>query len=251
MYKTSTHQYQSALAEFCKTGNYKPIPGINETHIKQYRRLVFNVVKDTLLTAYPLTHNLLSVKEWNNLIQEYFSNHNCQSPQIWEMPKELFEYLQQNENHPLKRKYPFIEDLLYFEWLEIELYMMEDIAPLPYKKEGVIAKNKIVLNPEITIFSSQYPIHLKKASEIKAKDKGQYFVAIHRHPENGKVIFTNIQYPHVLLLQALNEKPINFKDVKILLKDFLNEPKSINMLFNFIENGLKKKLFLGFKNKLN
>jgi hypothetical protein len=245
MYKQSTHQHQTSLAEFCRTGNYQNIPGVNETHVKQYRRLVFNVIDDTLITAYPLTRKLLSHKEWDDLVQEFFSTRNCSNPQIWKMPKELFEFLESKE-HVLVEKYPFLLDLLHFEWLEIELYMMEDEPLLAYSTEGDVQEDAFYLNPELQILALQYPVHIKIAKEIITEDEGQYFVAIHRHPSNGKVIFTEINYAHLLLIDLLMQKPSTLSELRSLWLQSLEEKVVGEALLPFVENCLKTKLILGF-----
>ncbi|HEY0611942.1 MAG TPA: DNA-binding domain-containing protein, partial [Chitinophaga sp.] len=107
-----TRDYQSSLADYCRTGAYQAIPGVKTAqHVSQYRRLVYNVVDDMLQSAYPLTKGLLKEEEWDELVQEFFSRHACQSPQVWYMPKELYEYIVQQEAHPLLTKYPFLHDL--------------------------------------------------------------------------------------------------------------------------------------------
>ena len=89
----TTRRYQSALAGYCRSGQLEPIPGIHNEHISHYRRLVYNVVDDMLQNAYPLTHALLGAIEWKNLVNEFFTHHPCQSPQVWYMPKEFYQYL--------------------------------------------------------------------------------------------------------------------------------------------------------------
>ena len=46
-----TKQVQLDLAEYCRTGEYKPLPGITANRVEHYRRLVFNVVKNTDLSG--------------------------------------------------------------------------------------------------------------------------------------------------------------------------------------------------------
>lgn len=245
MYKESTHQHQTSLATYCRTGCYENIPGVNEKHVKQYRRLVYNVIDDTLSTAYPLSKKLLLEEEWNTLVQDFFSSVNCSSPQIWTMPRELVEFLEDSD-YVLVQKYPFLVELLHFEWLEIEVYMMEDAPVVPYKVEGDFQVETLYLNPELRILALSYPVHTKVAKEIDEADKGQYFVTVHRHPMNGKAIFTEVNYAHLLLIDSLMQQPSKLEDLKNLWLQSLEEVVVDQALTPFIENCLKTKLILGF-----
>jgi len=160
----TTYRHQSDLARYCRTGKYKAIPGVREQHVGHYRRLVYNVVDDMLQGAYPLTHHLLAAREWKALVQDFFSHHPCQSPQVWYMPKELYHYMSQKE-HKLFKKYPFLQELLWFEWLEVELFMMED-RPAAYTTIGKLDTDALVLNPELHLQHFIYPVHLKQAGQI-------------------------------------------------------------------------------------
>jgi hypothetical protein len=188
--EAATHRYQSALAAYCRTGRYKDLPGVRTRHVNHYRRLVFNVVEDMLRSAYPLTHHLLSGREWKAMVQDFFAHHPCQSPQVWYMPKELYEYLLQKE-HALLRKYPFLSELLWLEWLEVELFMMED-RPASYIAAGDMLTDSLILNPEHHLQHFQYPVHIKQARQISDADKGDYFLVLFRKPENGEVAFMNL-----------------------------------------------------------
>ena len=173
----TTKNYQSALAAYCRTGNYTFIPGVNEKNVTHYRRLVYNVIKDSLRTSYPLTVNLLSETRWEELVNNFFSNYPCQSPQVWYMPREFYEYIIVNEK-ALNEEYPFLSELLWFEWLEVELYMMKDII-IEYKSTGDLLSDKLIINPEHTLQQFDFPVHLKKARSISAEDKGNYYLSIH------------------------------------------------------------------------
>ena len=103
----STYKHQSNLAAYCRTGKLPEIPGIISENVSQYRRLVYNVVDDMLQNAYPLTVDLFTKKEWDKTVNDFFTNHPCQSPQVWYMPKEFYNYLTEIKN-PLLKKYPFL-----------------------------------------------------------------------------------------------------------------------------------------------
>jgi uncharacterized protein len=245
---SKTHHYQSALAGYCRTGKYEPIPGVRSRHVVHYRRLVYNVVEDMLQSAFPLTHHLLSKKEWTTLIDEFFSHHPCQSPQVWYMPKELYLYIAGHE-HPLLIKYPFLKELLLFEWMETELFMMDD-KPVSYNSTGDLLSDWLILNPEHQLQYFQYPVHLKKAKQITIADKGDNYLVMFRDPETGRVQFMNISPALVRMVELLKEAPMNMETLTDRVGQELQvqiTPDVSGMIRQFLTEALKNRLIIGFK----
>jgi len=242
-----THRNQSALANYCRTGILEDIPGIKTENIGHYRRLVYNVVEDMLQSAFPLSHKLLKKKKWHALVNDFFSSHACQSPQVWYMPKEFYEYLEQTRPEMLNQ-YPVLLELLWFEWLEVELFMMED-REVNYTTNGNFNKDALVLNPEIYFQHFEFPVHLKKAKEITAADKGNYYLCVHRIPESGDVRFTDLSPGLVRLLELLSQKP---QTLPILITGLCEElqieqtNEIKNMCQDFIAMALASRLIIGF-----
>ena len=242
----STHIHQSALAAYCRTGELGDIPGINQENVKHYRRLVYNVVDDMLQNAYPLAYELLTSKEWKSSVTDFFINHACQSPQVWYMPKEFYFYFKESANS-LLLKYPFLIELLAFEWVEVELFMMEDLAGHA-KKEGDCTSSKLVLNPEHQLLSFEFPVHLKKSKKITAKDRGNYFVIAHRNL-NGEVIFTDTSPALIRMIEYLTEssKTVNALFMQFELEYKLNITHDDRQaVINFFENAYQSQFILGF-----
>lgn len=244
LYKT-THQHQRDLANFCRTGDYTPIPGVKEKNVTKYRELIYNVVDDSLQAAFPLTKNLLEQQEWDKMVHDFFSSHRCQSPQVWQMPKELYEYVKETDYY-LHEKYPFIIDLLIFEWMEVDVYMMEDVESNPFITVGNYKISGLVLNPEIKILSLDYPVHLKNASLITGDDSGQYYVCIHRDPDSGRVHFTDIQYPHLEVIEKLSENEQSYQTLLKIFAKYASPEIAGHALNNFIEASLDSRLILGY-----
>lgn len=243
----NTFAYQSALALYCRTGNYVSIPGVKEKNVGQYRRLVYNVVEDTLQSAYPLTFELLTTREWKSLVNRFFKEHACVSPQVWYMPRELYEFVTSKPSS-LTRRYPFLAELLWFEWLEVQLYMMEDVA-VEYRREGDFLTERLVLNPEHHLQYFSFPVHLKNARLITLSDKGNYFLIVHRSPENGAVSFTDLSPAFVRMIELLAEKPMRMNEVLEQACQELGVEISmpiVNATQAFMESAVENQLVVGF-----
>lgn len=198
--REETYQQQSNLSHYCRTGEQLPLIGVNEKRIHHYPRLVFNVINDTLRSAFPLTLDLFSDEEWETTTRRFFASHRCSSYAVWKMPYEFYQYVILEENE-LNNKFPFLADLLFFEWTEIEIHMMEDkIFPKVFSK-GDFENDVIELNPEHKILQMKYPVHLKNPNEITDADKGEFYVLIFRQPETGKVQFVDISFFFFWLIQ--------------------------------------------------
>ena len=112
--KTETYQHQSKLAQYCRDGKPVSIPGTMEGRLPHYRRLVFNVVKDSLESAYPIAHSFIKEDDWEEMAYRFFSEHDCQTPQVWKLPAELCSYVMENQISDAL-KLPWLDELLWFE----------------------------------------------------------------------------------------------------------------------------------------
>lgn len=243
----STHTYQSNLANYCRTGKLVAIPGIQTDNVTHYRRLVYNVIDDMLENAYPLTAALVTAKEWKKMVNDFFTHHPCQSPQVWYMPKEFATYLIEQQ-HPLLEKYPLLTDLLWFEWTEVELFMMEDITT-EYSITGDLLFSKLVLNPEHQLLSFNYPVHQKNARYISHADKGSYYAIAHRNKE-GEIIFTDLSAALVRITEYLREEPLSVHELfNTFEKEFkvqLTETDH-HSIIAFLTTSFQQELIIGFK----
>lgn len=253
--KNKTFALQTDLGLYCRTGINQPKTSIQE-HTFHYRRLVYNVVKDTLKNAYPITRKLIGKERWKKAVAHFFENHKCQTPQVWMLPKEFCDFYTEN-SFPFKKDFPFIKELLQYEWLEIEVFIMEDIPIEKFKVENSLkdnskdseqAKQILIPNPEIKILPLQYPIHIKKIKQIIEEDKSQYFVTIHRDYNTKQVKFNDLSYPFVEMLIKINEEDTTINDLKIIFSKYEKDISKIEIAINnFVAFAFQNNLLLGFK----
>ncbi|MFN3196294.1 MAG: DUF2063 domain-containing protein [Chlorobiota bacterium] len=199
--KTETKELQSKLAEFCKTGEMIELKGAKHDRLHHYRRLTYNILKDSLSTAYPIAKKTLSENEWKEMIDSYYKEHKMQSPQVWKMPEEFYYYCV-NKDYQTKFERPYLNELLFFEWVEIDLHTQEDELIPKFREEGDMLEDRIVMTPEHHLLSFEYPIHKMRGNEL-LDNKGNYFVLMFRKTDTGGVKFINISSFFALLLQNL------------------------------------------------
>ncbi|MCL4549396.1 MAG: putative DNA-binding domain-containing protein [Bacteroidetes bacterium] len=243
-----TYIQQSNLAHYCRTGELLPIKGLTDNRVHHYRRLVYNVIDDTLQSAFPLTFDLLSEEEWNGLVNMFFSSHDCKSTSIWQMPFEFYQFVERSELE-LKSKYIFLEELLLFEWSEIEIYMMEDKT---FPAAGINDDwlyEVISFNPEFKLLQLNYPVHSKNPNEITEDDKREYYVLLFREPGTGKVQFIDISFFFAWLIEKINDgnKTLDgtLSDAEKLFG--IGKEILINNTLPFLEELKQKQFILGFR----
>lgn len=206
--KNDTYVAQAKLASYCRTGIETKITRALTGRLPQYRRLVYNIIKDTLATTYPIACKYIDKNIWEKICHDFFSNHSCSHPQVWRMPKEFLEYCKEKQ---VAEQYalPYLNDLLYFEWLEAEMYMMEDMPYPSYRSSGNWLQNRLALNPEYELFKLDYPVHLVNPIVANNK-KGAYFVLLFREKESGRIQFVNLSALYAFLIEniAVREKTL-------------------------------------------
>lgn len=245
-----TKNQQIKFSLYCKTNKSPIIDGLTPGRIGYYRKLIYGVIDDSLRSAFPLTENLLQSEEWSNLVDHFISEHKCQTPIIWQLPYEFLEFIQNGE-FEVKLKYPQLNDLLIFEWKEIEIYMMEDlnvsIKNISYDFNDTCT---IILNKEYDILHLEYPVHRKPAKDITISDKNEYFVLVYRF--NDKVQFFDISAILCWYIKSIDE---NRYSVIELIEETLKltpelETSIIRANINSFIKALHKKGFiLGFINE--
>ncbi len=253
---TQLHEYtrnqQSSLANYVRTGTLNNVEGLTENRVHYYRKLVHNVLNDSLQSAFPITYDLLEEDEWYDLVEKFFRYHDCQSNEIWKMPYEFYQFTISNENN-LIMKYPHLNDLLLLEWTEIEVYMMENKPPHKFNIEGDLLNDVLVLNPEFNIIKLKYPVHIKGSREINKDDLGNYFVLIYREPKTFRVQFVNLSVYFAWLIARLLEESKPLIDIYEAAEETFRVDKSIleKNSYQFITDMINNKFILGFKNDNN
>lgn len=242
-----TFASQYHLADFCRTGVMPVIPGVKTGNLSHYRRLVYNNIDDMLQNAYPVLYSFLPSDEWNKAVHQFIEEHPCQNNQVWRMPGEFREYLS-DTGHPLLKKYLFLDNLLAFEWAEMELFMMED-RPADAQPGGDILFSKLILNPEHLLLVFQYPVH-KVAPELINEDmKGMYCVIGHRNPE-GDVLFTECSPALLQLIGFLEQEPRTMNELFNQFRTVFNiqlNAEDQQQIIRFFLTALEQHLVSGFK----
>ena len=238
------------LGEYCRTGIEQDVSGLTPGRIHHYRRLISNVVNDTLRTAYPITLAALGEKTWQELVDDFFTAGLPQTPQVWKLPLEFYNYHAGRESGN-RMDLPFLDDLLYFEWMEIEIHTMPDRPNPQFQSEGNLMNDRLAFNPEYEIVRMEYPVHTHPVHEA-IHMKGDYFALLYRMPESGHVQFLNFSALNVYIITRLQEENVALSEIK---NDFarvagIESGRYLDdSLKAFLGDLLERKMILGFIKK--
>jgi hypothetical protein len=200
--KLETKHLQEQFATSCLTGINVLIPGVKNEALVVYQRLVQNVIKDTLLQAFPIAVQSLDPKDWNSIVDQFIHNHPCESWAIWKMPYEFYQFVLSNCEYDHKN-YFFLNDLLLFEWLEIELFTMEDKDLPAYSTQGDFCSDRIILNPEHELVCLRYPVHKKRYPDFNDQ-QGNYYLLGFRNMGTKEVSFIDISILYAWMIERLS-----------------------------------------------
>ena len=247
LYTKETYQSQKKLTNWVRTGTDPSVPGTVFEGLKQYRRLFRNNINNTMMQAFPITLEILTKEQWELMVDEFFAIHNSQTPHIWKLPFEFYQFVESN-NFAEKFNKPFLNDLLHFEWIEIDVYTMADEYPEPYNKHGDSFNERLECNNEYRLINLKYPVHLYAAKEA-VNHIGDYYLLSYRVPETFKVKFINLPPLHVLFFEKISNEGMTAKEI---LDEFQTQNPEIEIeqlksnLLDFISKMLFEKVFLGF-----
>lgn len=244
---TSLHD-QSALAEFCRSGSHEFVGQYPEERRRIYRSKVFGIIREALTTAYPITVKVLGEERWQRLVVDFFSQHAAQTPYYWRMPRELCDFVK-NADLAARWTLPYLDDLLLFEWLEVEVFRMEDSPVPPYTPEGSVLEHPLVLNPEHRLTQFSYPVY-KMSARILEGHRGSYFLLTYRHPKTLSVHFVELSRLHTLMLEVLKQGAFPGRDILQFAAEQLMITMSEdleNRVMLFLEGLIRQGVLLGYE----
>ncbi|MFK0310711.1 DUF2063 domain-containing protein [Pseudomonas sp. NPDC090233] len=99
-------------------------PGIEARRLAVYRQLFFGNMQSLLAGSFPVLHASLGGTQWQALIEDFYTNHRCQTPLFTEVAGELVGYLQTRVDLP-----GWVVELAHYEWIETVLLLSDDAEP--------------------------------------------------------------------------------------------------------------------------
>ncbi len=203
-----------------------------KARIKVYQELVFHRFFEVITNANPILNSLIGEKKFEKVIAKFIKD-GAKTDLIWQLPNEFRKYVKNNRT--IFKDMPYIDDLLWFEWIEIELFMKDYSS---FKKNKFDMKNSYKLSYGAKLKKLSYKVYEK---EFKTKDK--YTLLAYYDQNLKEVIYREISpfmYDFLKLIGKMSIKDaikdtskkyeLEAKDLKEILVEPLKELCSLGVL---------------------
>lgn len=172
-----------------------PQPQVEQRRLTIYRELFFNNVCSFVQSAFPVLQQQLSTEVWQQLLDDFFANHRCQSPYFYDISYEFYQYLS-TQTH-LLADYPWLLELAHFEWAEIAADIAE--GEWPDYQQGDLLTGVPVLNPFVWPLVYQWPVH---KPEQLSQAEPSYLLLVRNQQHQVNCLAVNLMtFQLVVLLQ--------------------------------------------------
>ncbi|WP_457601149.1 HvfC/BufC family peptide modification chaperone [Hydrogenivirga sp.] len=144
-----------------------------------YHELVYNRFEDFIRTSFPLFSSFVG-SSLEPLVREFLSLEH-RSPLLLSLGEEFLRFFK-GKKTDLKERYPFLEELLLHEWLEIELFNAPDESP----SETFSWEERYRLSSTARLLELEYPVHKGEGmtAEELAGARGKYHLLLYRGPND-------------------------------------------------------------------
>ena len=199
--------------------------------INTYKELIHYRFKEVIYSAFPRFLELIEEEIINELIVDFIKSR-PQTPFIWRMPDEFRHFLAKSK---LAKSFPFMEDMLWFEWIEIELFM-GDYAP--QKDQEFDWANVYKLSPSALIKELNYPVYYDEGHE----EGGIYPLLMFYNFQTHDVHFQEITPFLQQLLLGLRDETV-YKSLKEICHTYEIEVDEVKELLqetleNFVQSNI-------------
>jgi hypothetical protein len=164
-----------------------------EKGVEVYKKLVFYRFFEVVSHAYPIWNSLVDVKRLEDAIAQFMQK-GSRTPLIWKFPNEFRRFIKKQK---LFEDMPYVHDLLWFEWIEIELFMKEYAK----EKQAVFSYSKhYKLGNNVVLKKLSYKVY-----ERDFEHKGRYFVMAYYDIKKQEVIYREISELLYIFLKELRK----------------------------------------------
>ncbi len=104
----------------------QPAPeGVEDRRMQIYRELFFNNLDGFVSSGFPVLKTLYTQAQWQELVRQFFIQHDCKTPIFVEIAQEFLHFLQ-HEYQQQKHDEDFMFELAHYEWLELAVSVAQE-----------------------------------------------------------------------------------------------------------------------------
>ncbi|MCY1162613.1 putative DNA-binding domain protein [compost metagenome] len=220
--KTEQMSFQATQQQFCdwiRSPQSELPKSLPAERMQIYRDLLFNNVCSFIDLVYPITRVILPELQWQMLLTEFFQKAKCDSPFYNDISLQFREYLTDCQ-HPSLQEYPWLAELLQFEWLELYLDTVE------IEKITATWKSEWQLNTQVWVLVYQYPVYQWSTSMTISEIELIPSVIMVWRNDQDHICVESLSVLFAVVIEQLNQQELVEQDIKKLIKatfpDFSN-----------------------------
>jgi len=187
--------------------------------LKIYKSLVLHRFYEVLSNGYPIFFQKINEKKFKKLVYE-FMRYGAKSTVMWQMPNEFRKFVKKQK---VLKDIPYVNDLLWFEWIEVALmmrnYKLQKNEKFSFKNEYKVNKNSILKKLKYKVFE-----------EGSYEVKGDYYLLAYYDFNDFQVYYREISLPLYLFLKELNKNGLQ-KAIKLIADMSDEKEKSVKEFF--------------------
>lgn len=182
-----------------------------------YRDLLFNNVCSFINLVFPVARTMLPEFLWQQLLVEFFQKAQCQSPLYNDISLQFREYLT-DQHHPVLQVYPWLAELLQFEWLELYLDTAEIETP------GRVQDQDWQLTTQVWVLVYQYPVYQWTTAMTPSEAQPMPSAIMAWRNDHDQVCVEVLSPLFAMLIEQLNQNAsLGEQDIQQLIKSVLPE----------------------------
>jgi hypothetical protein len=195
-------QVEAFWEKVCFDPHYEP-----SGRFRTYRDLVFEGMLEVVQNICPVTRSILSDEEIKKLFWDFLLASPPQSPVLRNLPWEVSQFLRR-QGHPLLEEYPWLGELMEYEFLEIEVRFAEEGT-------GVVPPGAVALNPAHALGEYTWPVHFidAKNHDVRVLPRGEFYLFLWRDPQSLEVKFMELNNLVAALIRQLKQGPMNIENL--------------------------------------
>jgi len=177
---------------FCDNLRYQdnvPLPdNFDKEQMALYQELNFHNIESAVSPCFPVARRIVETSCWNDLVKRFMHDYQINTPYYHDLPKAFIEFM---KNEPPLAEYPFLLELLDYEWLELYVELKdESISELMVEANEAAFEQSLQLSPLAKMRTYHYPLDTVGPNSIPEKTE-PFSVIVYRDSAD-KVQFMRI-----------------------------------------------------------
>jgi len=210
-------QYQYDFTAHIRDPKNNPKPGnVDEERMAVYREGVYNNIFESASICFPVCQETVGKKDWDATVRRFVATHHASSPIFREIPKELLQFLGNDDATPA-----YIKQLAHYEWVELDIGGMLTEPPVLSEKADLLNETP-VLTPAHMLLEYDYPVQ-KISAQFKPEETEGTHLLVFRNAD-FEVNFIELN-PIVFVLLNLIKEGFTGKQALTSLAEQMQHPE--------------------------